>query len=122
MAPWRMATGIRAVSRRTSYRGCRKSIRVAAGCRRLSPLRKGYRSSSYFWEEAMRLIAFCAACVVLSASGLQAADLVSGTWTAADGTATRVYVFKVSGERLTGIMCGPCDDPASVFRIEDGRI
>jgi len=70
----------------------------------------------------MRLIAFCAACVVLSASGLQAADLVSGTWTAADGTATRVYVFKVSGERLTGIMCGPCDDPASVFRIEDGRI
>src|SRR6187200_2747326 len=43
MAPWRMATGIRAVSRRTSYRGCRKSVRVAAGCRRLSPLRKGFR-------------------------------------------------------------------------------
>jgi hypothetical protein len=70
----------------------------------------------------MRLIALCATCVVLSASGLQAADLVSGTWTVGDGTATRVYVFKVSEDRLTGIMCGPCDDPASVFRIEDGRI
>jgi len=70
----------------------------------------------------MRLIALCAAFVVLSASGLQAADLVSGTWTVGDGTATRIYVFKVSGEHLTGIMCGPCDDPASVFRIEDGRI
>jgi hypothetical protein len=70
----------------------------------------------------MRLIAFWAACVVFSASGVQAADLVSGTWTTGDGTATRVYVFKASGDRLTGIMCGPCDDPASVFRIEDGRI
>jgi hypothetical protein len=70
----------------------------------------------------MRLIAFCTACVVLSASGLHAADLVSGTWTVGDGTATRVYVFKVFEDRLTGIMCGPCDDPASVFKIEDGRI
>jgi len=70
----------------------------------------------------MRLIALWAACVVLSASGLEAADLVSGTWTAGDGTAARVYVLKASGDRLTGIMCGPCDDPASVFRIEDGRI
>ena len=70
----------------------------------------------------MRLIAFWAACVVLSASGLEAADLVSGTWTAGDGTAPRVYVLKASGDRLTGIVCGPCDDPASVFRIEDGRI
>ena len=70
----------------------------------------------------MRFIALCAACVVISASGVHAADLVSGTWTAGDGTTTRVYVFKVSGDRLTGIVCGPCDDPASVFRIEDGRI
>ncbi len=70
----------------------------------------------------MRLIALCAAYVVFSASGLQAADLVSGTWTSGDGTTARVYVLNVSGDRLTGIMCGPCDDPASVFRIEDGRI
>ena len=70
----------------------------------------------------MRLIAFGAACMVCWASGVQAADLVSGTWTSGDGAATRVYVFKVSGDRLTGIVCGPCDDPASVFRIEDGRM
>src|SRR5262245_18999530 len=70
----------------------------------------------------MRLIAFWTACVVLSATGLEAADLVSGTWTAGDGTSPRIYVFKVSGDALTGIVCGPCDDPASVFRIEDGRI
>ena len=70
----------------------------------------------------MRLTAFWAACMVCWASGLQAADLVSGTWKAGDGAATRVYVFKVSGDRLTGIVCGPCNDPASVFRIEDGRI
>ena len=70
----------------------------------------------------MRLLAYCAALIVCSASGLQAADLVSGTWTAGDGAATRVYVFKLSGDRLTGITCGPCDDPASVFRIEDGRM
>jgi hypothetical protein len=70
----------------------------------------------------MRLIALCVAYVVFSASGLQAADLVSGTWTSGDGATARVYVLKVSGDRLTGIMCGPCDDPASVFRIEDGRI
>lgn len=70
----------------------------------------------------MRLIAFGAACMVCWASALQAADLVSGTWTSGDGAATRVYVFKVSGDRLTGIVCGPCDDPARVFRIEDGRL
>jgi hypothetical protein len=70
----------------------------------------------------MRVIALCVACVVIAASGAQGADLVSGTWTAGGGSTPRVYVFKVSEDRLTGIMCGPCDDPASVFRIEDGRI
>jgi hypothetical protein len=70
----------------------------------------------------MRLLALCAVLIGCSASGLQAADLVSGAWTAGDGATTRVYVFKVSGDSLTGIVCGPCDDPASVFRIEDGRI
>jgi hypothetical protein len=70
----------------------------------------------------MKLIAFCTACVVCWASGAQAADLLSGTWTAGDGPGARIYIFKVSGDRVTGIVCGPCDDPASVFRIEDGQI
>jgi hypothetical protein len=70
----------------------------------------------------MRLLSYCAACLVLSAPCLQAADLLSGTWTTGEGAATRVYVFKVAEDRVTGIVCGPCDDPAGVFRIEDGRI
>ena len=70
----------------------------------------------------MRLIGFCAAWVVLSASAAQAADLLSGTWTTGEGPTARVYVFKVIGDRFTGIVCGPCDNPASVFRIEDGRV
>ena len=70
----------------------------------------------------MKLLALCALLMLCSISGLHAADLVSGTWTSGDGTAARIYVFKASGDRLTGIVCGPCDNPASVFRIEDGRI
>jgi hypothetical protein len=70
----------------------------------------------------MKLIAFCAASLLCCTSGLQAADLMSGTWTTGDGPDARVYIFKVSGDRFAGIVCGPCDDPASVFRIEDGRI
>jgi len=70
----------------------------------------------------MRLLAIWAACMMCSVSGVQADDLVSGTWTAGDGPAARVYVFKVSGDRITGIVCGPCSDPAHVFRIEDGRL
>ena len=48
----------------------------------------------------MKILAFCAALLLCSVSGLHAADLVSGTWTSGDGTAVRVYVFKVSGDRL----------------------
>ena len=70
----------------------------------------------------MRILSFCAALLLCSVSRLHAADLVSGTWTSGSGTAVRVYVFKVSGDRLTGIVCGPCDNPASVFRIEEGRM
>jgi hypothetical protein len=70
----------------------------------------------------MKLLACCAALCLCSISVLHAADLVSGTWTSTNGTTVRVYVFKASGDRLTGIVCGPCDNPGTVFRIEDGRI
>src|SRR5690349_8601780 len=40
---------------------------------------------------AMRFIALCVTCVVFSASGVHAADLVSGTWTTGDGASARVY-------------------------------
>jgi hypothetical protein len=70
----------------------------------------------------MRLVTLFAAFVVCWAPSLQAADLLSGTWTTGDGPDARIYIFKVSGDRFTGIVCGPCDDPARVFRIEDGQI
>lgn len=70
----------------------------------------------------MRVIALCVAFLVCRAAGLHAADPISGTWTTGDGRSERIYIFKASGDRFTGIVCGPCDDPASVFRIEDGQI
>jgi hypothetical protein len=50
------------------------------------------------------------------------AEGLSGTWTAGSGSSARTFVFKVLGDRFNGIVCGPCDDPAAVFRIEDGRL
>lgn len=61
------------------------------------------------------------AMLALFVPSLQAADGLSGAWTNA-GTGVQTYVFKVQGDRFTGIVCGPCDDPAAVFRIEDGKI
>jgi hypothetical protein len=70
----------------------------------------------------MKSIAFFLACVIGLASGVQAADLLSGTWTAGDGPEARIYVFKAVGDTFNGIVCGPCDNFASVHRIEDGRV
>jgi hypothetical protein len=70
----------------------------------------------------MKLLAFCVAGVVGGATSVQAADLLSGTWTAGGGPTARTYIFKVFENRFTGIVCGPCDDPAAVFEIEDGQI
>jgi hypothetical protein len=68
----------------------------------------------------MRYLISTVALIVLFAPPLLAADGLSGTWTS--GTGAQTYVFKVQGDRFTGLVCGPCDDPAAVFRIEDGRI
>jgi hypothetical protein len=51
-----------------------------------------------------------------------AADYLSGAWTTGSGPDARTYVFKVKGDTFYGLVCGPCDDPSAVFRIEDGRI
>jgi hypothetical protein len=69
----------------------------------------------------MRYLISTVALITLFAPPLQAADGLSGAWTSA-GPGVHTYVFKVQGDRFTGIVCGPCDDPAAVFRIEDGRI
>ena len=70
----------------------------------------------------MKRLVLSAACVLCWASGARAADLLSGTWTAGDGLRAQTYIFKVSGDRISGIVCGPCNDATAVFRIEDGRI
>ena len=69
----------------------------------------------------MRYLISAVALIALLAPALQAADGLSGAWTSG-GTAVQTYVFKVQGDRFTGLVCGPCDDPAAVFRIDDGKI
>jgi hypothetical protein len=51
-----------------------------------------------------------------------AAEGLSGTWSSGPGPADQTYIFKVQGNTFIGIVCGPCDDPASAFRIVDGRM
>jgi hypothetical protein len=51
-----------------------------------------------------------------------AAEGISGTWSSGAGSGEQTFVFRVQGDRFIGIVCGPCDDPSTVFRIADGRI
>ena len=61
--------------------------------------------------------------LLLLAPSVYAADSLSGAWTAGTQPGAQTYVFKLQADsRFTGIVCGPCDDPSSVFRIEDGRV
>ena len=63
------------------------------------------------------------ALLALATPSLYAADGLSGAWTADRGSAVQTFVFKAqSDDRFGGIVCGPCDDPLAVFRIEDGRM
>lgn len=68
----------------------------------------------------MRYLASATVLIALASPAL-AADRISGTWTTG-GPSPQTFVFKASGDRFAGIACGPCDRPASVFRVEDGRI
>jgi hypothetical protein len=70
----------------------------------------------------LRVIACCLAGVVCVTPAVLAADLLSGTWTSGEGATALTYVFKMSGDQFTGIVCGPCDNPATVFEVEDGRM
>jgi hypothetical protein len=69
----------------------------------------------------MRRVFLTTTLIALFTPALVAAEGLSGTWTAGAGPGLRTFVFKVQGDRFYGIVCGPCDDPATVFRIEDGR-
>ena len=49
-----------------------------------------------------------------------AADGAISTWTSGAGSAAKTYVFKAHGTTFVGAVCGPCDDPSTVFRVADG--
>jgi len=51
-----------------------------------------------------------------------AADGVTGNWSSGAGPAAKVYVFKAQGDRFIGTVCGPCDDPSTVFRVAGGTM
>src|SRR5262249_15177532 len=71
-------------------------------------------------EPAMKKLLLAAGVCVISWTPADAADRLSGTWTTG-GTAPQTFVFKAGGAAFGGVVCGPCDDPASVFRVENGR-
>ena len=49
-----------------------------------------------------------------------AADGAISTWTSGAGSSAKTYVFKTRGTTFVGAVCGPCDDPSTVFRVADG--
>ena len=51
-----------------------------------------------------------------------ASDGISGTWSSGAAAGDQTFVFRVQGNAFIGIVCGPCDDQATVFRIADGRV
>jgi hypothetical protein len=73
-----------------------------------------------------RVLTRCAIVVAVlcagGASAALAADGISGTWSTGPGQDEQTFVFRVQGNSFIGIVCGPCDDPKTVFRVADGRL
>ncbi len=51
-----------------------------------------------------------------------AADGVIGTWMSGAGPSAKTYVFKTYDNTFIGTVCGPCDDPSTVFRVAEGTV
>ena len=49
-----------------------------------------------------------------------AADGAISNWMSGAGPSARTYVFKTHDHTFIGAVCGPCDDPSTVFPIADG--
>src|SRR5262249_19003589 len=63
----------------------------------------------------------CAALVFVPGLAL-AADGAISTWVSGAGSSAKTYVLKTRGTTFTGVVCGPCDDPSTVFLIADGIV
>jgi hypothetical protein len=61
----------------------------------------------------------CAALMCVSDVAF-AADGAISTWVSGAGPSAKTYVLKTRGTTFTGVVCGACDDPSTVFRITDG--
>jgi len=48
------------------------------------------------------------------------ADGAISNWVSGAGPSVKTFVLKSRGTTFTGVVCGPCDDPSTVFRIADG--
>ena len=46
------------------------------------------------------------------------ADGAISTWVSGAGPSAKTFVLKARGATFSGAVCGPCDDPSTVFRIE----
>ena len=68
----------------------------------------------------MTRVLLCAALVFVPGVAV-AADGAISTWVSGAGPSAKTYVLKARGTTFTGVVCGPCDDPSTVFRISDGR-
>ena len=64
--------------------------------------------------------AFVVVGLLVTASAASAADAAISNWASGAGPSAKTYVLKTRGTTFTGVMCGPCDDPSTVFRITDG--
>jgi hypothetical protein len=68
---------------------------------------------------------FCIGLTMLGANllcGQVKRDEIEGKWIADNGKGPpQTFVFEVRGEKISGVVCGPCD-PAHVFLIEDGSV
>jgi hypothetical protein len=70
----------------------------------------------------MKHLLFIFAVVALLSTPIRAADDISGTWMTTSGSNVQTFIFKVKQDSVIGLVCGPCDTPTSVFKIEDGKV
>jgi hypothetical protein len=70
----------------------------------------------------LRPLGFLLLWTVATPCPVHGADGIAGTWSTGPGPSEQTFVFRVQGSAFLGIVCGPCDDPRTAFRIADGRI
>jgi hypothetical protein len=51
-----------------------------------------------------------------------APSAINGRWVAVGRRAPQQLTLKVRGSHVSGVICGPCDDPDGVFLVEDGTL